>query len=66
MKIPIVIDKENEKDCSYGCPFRDEYRCTLFNQKLNISGYYNSIDIGACDMCSDMYRRHEREQNFDL
>ena len=62
MKIPIVIDKENEDDCSYGCPFRSDKRCTLFNQDLEISGYYGYY---ACDMCKEMYRQHERDLEND-
>jgi len=65
MKIPLFIEKNNEVDCNYKCPFRsmvteedDNDHCLLFDRKLKKDGYYE-VDGGhsytACYPCRTVY-----------
>ncbi len=62
MKIPLYIEKDDEKDCSkYTCIFRqsdsDIEMCTLFNEAIQNKGYYDSRWYEACPQCQELYRK---------
>jgi hypothetical protein len=60
VKITLEIRKENASDCSFDCPFRDNWSgdnplCTLFNKELEHTRYNN--ETTACLQCYKYYEK---------